>query len=147
MNKLILWHSCQRIWFSRLLQFFQVVSRENCRFKEGTIREITRFWNWVDSIEKIFDSLKNEISIKPLRVWSDDSIYGAIILAFIVQLFISLMRYDFKELKHRSTKFIKKSLKNLTLTVKFKKNGIKEHIFANFDKINNLIVAKRNVIT
>lgn len=24
--------------------------------------------------------LKNEINIKPLRVWSDDSIYGAIIL-------------------------------------------------------------------
>jgi transposase len=38
-----------------------------------------------DSIEKIFHSLKNEIQIKPLRVWSDDSIYGAIILGFIAQ--------------------------------------------------------------
>jgi len=27
-----------------------------------------------DSIEKIFHSLKNEINIKPLRVWSDDNI-------------------------------------------------------------------------
>jgi len=69
-----------------------------------------------DSIEKIFHSLKNEINIKPLRVWSDDSIYGAIILGFIAQLFISLMRYEFEDLKHISTKFIKKSLKNLTLT-------------------------------
>ncbi|AKB18824.1 IS4 family transposase [Methanosarcina sp. WWM596] len=100
-----------------------------------------------DSIEKIFHSLKNEIQIKPLRLWSEDSIYGAIILGFIAQLFISLMRYEFEELKHTSTKFIKKSLKNLTLTIKFKINGVKNHIFANFDWINSLIVAKRNEIT
>jgi len=85
-----------------------------------------------DSIEKIFHSLKNEINIKPLRVWSDDSIYGAIILGFIAQLFISLMRYEFEDLKHISTKFIKKSLKNLTLTVKFKINGIKNYGSSSF---------------
>jgi hypothetical protein len=34
MNKLILWHFCQRICFSRLLQLFEVVSRENSRFKK-----------------------------------------------------------------------------------------------------------------
>ena len=100
-----------------------------------------------DSIEKIFHSLKNEINIKPLRVWSDDCINGAIILGFIAQLFISLMRYEFEDMKHISTKFIKKSLKNLTLTVKFKINGVKNYIFANFDRINSLIVAKKNGIT
>ncbi len=81
-----------------------------------------------DSIEKIFHSLKNEIQIKPLRVWSEDSIYGAIILDLSLNLFISLMRYEFEELKHTSTKFIKKSLKNLTLTIKFRINGVKNYI-------------------
>ncbi len=85
-----------------------------------------------DSIEKIFHSLKNEINIKPLRVWSDDSIYGAIILGFIAQLFISLMRDEFEGIKHVSTKFIKKSLKNLTLTIKFKINGVKKLYFCEF---------------
>ncbi|AKB54311.1 Mobile element protein [Methanosarcina barkeri 227] len=56
------------------------------------------------------------------------------------------MRYEFEGMKH-VTKFIKKSLKNLTLTVKFKINGVKNYIFANFDKINSLIVAKMNGIT
>ncbi len=91
--------------------------------------------------------MKNEINIKPLRVWSDDSINGAIILGFIAQLFISLMRDEFEDLKHTSTKFIKKSLKNLTLTIKFKINGVKNYIFANFDWINSWIVAKMNGIT
>ena len=107
--------------------------------KKLTLEEALETYREKDSIEKIFDSLKNEIQIKPLRVWSDYSIYGAIFLGFIAQLFISLMRYEFEEIKRRSTKFIKKSLKNLTLTIKFVKNGIKNYIFANFDKINSLI--------
>jgi transposase len=112
-----------------------------------TLEEALKIYRKKDSIEKIFHSLKNEIQIKPLRVWSDDSIYGAIILGFIAQLFISLMRYEFEDIKHRSTKFIKKILKNLTLTINFKKNGVKNYIFTNFDQINSLIVAKMSGIT
>ncbi|AKB17946.1 Mobile element protein [Methanosarcina sp. WWM596] len=56
-------------------------------------------------------------------------------------------RYEFEDLKRRSTKFTKKSLKNLTLTINFKKNGVKNYIFANFDQINSLIVAKMSGIT
>jgi transposase len=119
--------------------FFCLKSNRNL-----TLEDALKIYRKKDSIEKIFHSLKNEINIKPLRVWSEDSIYGAIILGFITQLFISLMRYEFEELKHVSTKFIKKSLKNLTLTVKFKVNGVKNYIFANFDRINSLIVAKWN---
>ncbi len=68
-------------------------------------------------IEKIMHSLKNEIEIKPLRVWLEHSIYGALIIVFIVQLFVSLMRYELKELKHISTKIIKNSLMNLTISI------------------------------
>jgi transposase len=121
--------------------FFCLKSNKNL-----TLEEALEIYREKDSIEKIFDSLKNEIQIKPLRVWSDNSIYGAILLGFIAQLFISLMRYEFDEIKHRSTKFIKKSLKNLTLTIKFVKSGIKNYIFANFDKINSLIVTKMGTI-
>jgi len=100
-----------------------------------------------DSIEKIFHSLKNEIEIKPLRVWSENSINGALIIGFIAQLFISLMRYDFDELKHTSTKFIKKSLMNLTVTAEFVKKCSKRFIYANFDSINELILVQNQAIT
>lgn len=74
-----------------------------------TLKQALRTYRKKDSIEKIINSLKNEIEIKPLRVWTDDSIYGAVIVGFIAQMFMSLMRYEFAELKHTSTKFIKKS--------------------------------------
>ncbi|WP_440956115.1 IS1634 family transposase [Methanosarcina sp. Mfa9] len=115
--------------------------------KNLTLIDALETYRKKDSIEKIFNSLKNEIEIKPLRVWTDESIYGAIIIGFIAQLLISLMRYEFKELKHTSTKFIKKSLSNLTVTVDFLKNKNKTYIYANFDSINRLIITQKQGIS
>jgi len=108
-----------------------------------TLKDALQTYRRKDSIEKIINSLKNEIQIKPLRVWSDASVYGAVIIGFIAQLFISLMRYEFNELKHKSTKFIKKSLLNLTVTVDFLKGQAKNYIYANFDPINSLIIRQK----
>jgi transposase len=93
-----------------------------------------------DSVEKIINSLKNEIEIKPLRVWTDASIYGAVIIGFIAQLFISLMRYEYDELKSKSTKFIKNSLLNLTVTVDYMKNKAKRDEIVEVD-VNYLILS------
>ena len=121
--------------------FFCIKSSENL-----TLQQALQTYRKKDSIEKIFNSLKNEIEIKPLRVWSDNSIYGALIIGFIAQLFISLIRYEFKKLKNISTKFIKNSLMNLTVTVNFRKNEPKKYIFANFDPINKLILVQNQGI-
>ena len=111
--------------------------------KKLTLKQALLTYRKKDSIEKIFHSLKNEIEIKPLRVWTDDSIYGAIIIGFIAQMFISLMRYEFAELKHTSTKFIKKSISNLTVTVDSWQRKSKNYIYANFDAINKLILGHK----
>ena len=51
--------------------------------KNLTLPEALLTYRKKDSIEKIFNSLKNEIEIKPLRVWTDNSIYGALIIGFM----------------------------------------------------------------
>jgi len=111
--------------------------------KNLTLAEALLTYRKKDSIEKIFNSLKNEIEIKPLRVWTDNSIYGAIIIGFIAQLFISLMRYEVPELKHISTKFIKKSLSNLTVTVDSWGRKVKTYVYSNFDAINMTILRSK----
>ncbi|HER45677.1 MAG TPA: IS1634 family transposase [Thermoplasmatales archaeon] len=108
--------------------------------KNLTLAEALLTYRKKDSIEKIFNSLKNEIEIKPLRVWTDNSIYGALIIGFIAQLFVSLMRYEISELKHISTKFIKKSLSNLTVTVDSWERKVKKYVYSNFDAINSIIL-------
>ncbi len=115
--------------------FFCIKSSKNL-----TLDEALQTYRKKDSIEKIFHSLKNEIEIKPLRVWSDNSIYGAIIIGYIAQLFVSLMRYEISDFKHISTKFIKKSLSNLTVTVDSWERKVKTYVYSNFDAINTLVL-------
>ncbi|MEK7518234.1 MAG: IS1634 family transposase, partial [Patescibacteria group bacterium] len=90
--------------------FFSLTSSENL-----TLEEALKLYRQKDSIEKLINSLKNEIEIKPLRVWSENSIYGAVIIGFLAQLIMSLIKYDHRELKNTSVKFIKISLMNLTV--------------------------------
>lgn len=108
--------------------------------KNLTLNEALQTYRKKDSIEKIFHSLKNDIEIKPLRVWTDESIYGALIIGFITQLFISLLRHEISDLKHTSTKFIKKSLSNLTVTVDSWERKTKKYVYSNFDGINTMIL-------
>ena len=122
--------------------FFSITSSENL-----TLEEALKIYRQKDSIEKLINSLKNEIEIKPLRVWSENSIYGAVIIGFIAQLIMSLIRYDHKELKNKSIKFIKISLMNLTVTIEFLSSKTKREIYANFDPINELILCKNQAET
>jgi len=105
-----------------------------------TLAEVLQIYRQKDSIEKIFDSLKNEIEIKPLRVWTDISIYGALIIGYLAQLMMSLIRFDHKELKHTSVKFIKYSLMNLTVTIEKVKQSLRRVIYSNFDPISTHVL-------
>ena len=122
--------------------FFCLVSSEKL-----TLQEALKIYRMKDSIEKIFQSLKNDIDIKPLRVWTTKSLCGAILIGFLAQLIISLMRYDYEELSNVAPKFIKISLANLTVTVVYEKNRWKHEIFSNFDPLNTLILTKKAVET
>ena len=122
--------------------FFCLTSSENL-----TLKEALYIYREKDSVEKIMNSLKNEICIKPLRVWSTNSINGALLIGFLAQLIISLIRYDNPELKNTSTKFIKISLSNLTVTIEKLNFWKKRRIYSNFDPINELICLQNRAKT
>jgi len=122
--------------------FFCLVSN-----KDLTLSEALSIYRKKDSIEKIFHSLKNEIKITPLRVWSDNSIYGALIIGFLAQLIISLIRYEHEELKHTSPKFIRNSLSNLTVTVEKRKKAPNRLILSNFNSISQCILTENRAVS
>jgi len=112
-----------------------------------TLQDALTLYRQKDSIEKIFHSLKNEIEIKPIRVWSVHSVYGALIIGFLAQLIISLIRFEHPELKHTSPKFIKIALMNLTVTVEFGRSDKKRYIFSNFNPISYVILTQNEAVT
>ena len=117
--------------------FFSLISNENLTLKDALL-----IYRKKDSVEKMINSLKNEIEIKPLRVWTENSIYGAIIIGFVAQLFMSLIKYENDELKNISIKFIKNSMMNLTVTIEIIKSNRKRYIYSNFNSINQQILIK-----
>ena len=112
-----------------------------------TLKQALETYRKKDSIEKLIHSLKNEVEIKPVRVWTKNSIYGALLIGFLAQLVISLLRYMHVKLKHTCTKFIKKSLMNLTVTIEKTKNQVKRTVYSNFDPLNTLLIEKNSAKT
>ena len=114
--------------------FFSLVSN-----KDFSLHEALRFYREKDCVEKLFNSIKNEIHIRPTRCWTPEAIDGSILIVFLAQLVISMLRYKHACLRHVSTKFIMESLKNFALTIIMGKHGVKNRVFSNFDWINSLI--------
>jgi transposase len=114
--------------------FFALVSN-----KDFSLHEALQYYREKDGVEKLFNSIKNELHIRPTRCWTQEAIYGSILIVFLAQLVISMLRYKHACLRHVSTKFIMQSLGNFALTVIIGNNGVRKRVFSNFDWINTLI--------
>lgn len=122
--------------------FFLLNSSKNLTPKEALQQYKSR-----DSIEKLIDSLKNVIRVKPVRVWDDNEIKGALLIGFLAQAIISLMKYEHKELKTLHPKTIIESVRNLTLTIEHKETFVQNRIISNIDPINKQILGQNTVKT
>ena len=130
----------------RLLLQEVVTGREGCfcitSNRDMPAAEALRIYRGKDGIEKLFHSLKSEIEIKPVRVWTDDAVHGVLLIGFIAQVMISLTRHFIKPVKRMSTKFIIAALQKLTLTLVSLGDGRKRRFYSNFDPVNQAILAE-----
>jgi transposase len=94
-----------------------------------------------DAVEKLFHSLKGEIEVRPIRVWSEDAVFGVLLLGFIAQLMVCLTRWTVLPARSVATKFIASSLQKLTVTVVPTDDGRKRRFYSNFDPLNQAILA------
>jgi transposase len=115
--------------------FFKLESSEKL-----TPSDVLKIYRRRDSVEKLIESLKNQIDIKPLRVWSENSVKGILFIGFLAQVIVSMIRYEVPELKKSSTKFIISSLQNLTVTYIYDNKSALRRIFSNFEPINSHIL-------
>ena len=130
----------------RLLMDDVIDGREGCfcltSSRDMPASEALRIYRGKDAIEKLFHSLKSEVEVRPIRVWTEDAVYGVILIGFIAQLMISLTRHFIKPAKHMSTKFIIAALQKLTVTLVSMENGKKRKFYSNFDPVNKAILAE-----
>ena len=115
--------------------------------KDLTHSQALKIYRERDSIEKMMDSLKNVIKIKPVRVWTDDEIKGALLIGFLAQLIISLMKYENENLKDFHPKTIVESIRNLTLTLEYQDDFTFRKVISNIDAINQYSLGQKSEVT
>jgi transposase len=108
--------------------------------------EIRRKYKDKDCVEKLFSSMKSDIGIRPIRAWTDNGVYGVLLIGFLAQSLIAMTRLLAEPASGRATKFISDAMQKLTLTVK--RNGMKgtEFIMSNFNPMNTAILRAFGVI-
>jgi transposase len=144
-------------FFSDDTEAFEYVRNELSNGREGffklecsenlTPSEVLRIYRKRDTVEKLIESLKNHIDLKPLRVWSDHSVEGTLLLCFLAQTIVSMARYEVPRLRQRSTKFIIGSLQNLTATYVYDNKQAVRRIYSNFEPINSLILRDTVIVS
>jgi transposase len=107
--------------------------------KDFSLHEALQYYREKDGVEKLFNSIKNELHIRPTRCWTQEAIGGSFLIVFLAQLVVSMLRYKHASLRKISTKFIVQSLSNFALTIITAQNGVKTRVFSNFDWINTLV--------
>ncbi len=114
--------------------FFLLKSSKNLTPKEALTTYRSR-----DAIEKLMDSIKNTVQIKPVRVWTSEAIRGAILIGFIAQLILDLFQYDNPDFRKFREKTVLHSLRNLTVTIEYLPEFRHRRIISNIDSINSAV--------
>src|SRR5574344_998426 len=76
-----------------------------------------------------------------------NGVKGTLLLCFLAQVIVSMVRYEMPELRQRSTKFIIDSLQNLTVTYVYDRKQATRRIYSNFEPLNSRILRDVVVIS
>lgn len=72
---------------------------------------------------------------------------GTLLLCFLAQVTVSMMRYDMLELRKRSTRFIIDSLQNSTVTYIYGRKQATSRVYSNFEVPNSRIFRDTVVVS
>ena len=107
---------------------------------------IRKMYRDKDCVEKLFSSMKSDIGIRPIRAWTDDGVYGVLLIGFLAQALIAMTRLLAKPADGKATKFISDAMQKLTLTIKRRGLEGTEMILSNFSRLNTAILRAFGVI-
>jgi len=124
----------------RILREKEVTGREGffCLVSDADMdpREARSIYRDKDVIEKLFSSMKSDIGIRPIRAWTENGVYGVLLIGFLAQALVSVTRLFTKPASSTATKFITDSMQKLTLTVERGADGRERRILSNFNPLN-----------
>ena len=103
-----------------------------------------------NDVEELIKSIKNVASLKPLRVWSSDTVRGSMLVSLLAQLFVCMLREELpgdfvtrmidgkmvKRLHKPSTETIARSMGHLTVAVSVDRIGRISRVLCNSEDVS-----------
>ena len=94
--------------------------------------KILQLYKGRDKAEKLIRDLKEGTDLRPIRHWSRKAVIGYILIVFLTNCLIRLTHFLSNNGVVKNLKLLKKFLNNLTVTIIYRKNGLRERVFSNF---------------
>ena len=87
-----------------------------------------------DKAEKLIRDMKEGSDLRPIRHWNKTVVIGYLLIVFLTNCLVKLTHFLSKNSVVKNLKLLKKFLNNLTVTVIYRKNNLREMILSNFSE-------------
>lgn len=99
---------------------------------DSTPEKILRLYKKRDKAEKLIRDMKEGSDLRPIRHWNKSVVIGYLLIVFLTNCLIKLTHFLSKNSVVKNLKLLKKYLNNLTLTIIYRENELRERVFSNF---------------
>ena len=97
-------------------------------------QKILRLYKQRDKAEKLIRDMKEGTDLRPIRHWNKTVVIGYLLIVFLTNCLVKLTHYLSKNPVVKNLKLLKKFLNNLTVTIFYAQNGLRNSILSNFSK-------------
>jgi len=94
--------------------------------------KILRLYKGRDKAEKLIRDMKEGSDLRPIRHWNKNVVIGYLLIVFLTNCLVKLTHFLSKNNVVKNLKLLKKYLNNLTLTIIYRENRLREAILSNF---------------
>lgn len=101
---------------------------------DSTSQKILCLYKQRDKAEKLIRDMKEGSDLRPIRHWNKTVVIGYLLIVFLTNCLVKLTHYLSKNSIVKNLKLLKKFLNNLTVTIIYRKNGLRERILSNFSR-------------
>ncbi len=99
---------------------------------DSTPEKILRLYKERDKAEKLIRDMKEGSDLRPIRHWNKNVVIGYLLIVFLTNCLIKLTHFLSKNSVVKNLKLLKKYLNNLTLTIIYRENSLREAVLSNF---------------
>ena len=87
-----------------------------------------------DKAEKLIRDMKEGTDLRPIRHWNKTVVIGYLLIVFLTNCLVKLTHFLSGDSVVKNLKLLKKFLNNLTVTIIYRKNSLREMILSNFSE-------------